>query len=121
MSTRRRGLISSLVSLGTNSGTLAASALWAILVAVLSEEQLLSWGWRRPFLASFLLMIFAVWIRRSLKESPVFEQRADVVDGVALSKDEIAGQDAKHQAAAAAATGTSTIEAALHQKKGSPS
>ncbi|SDS96230.1 MFS transporter, MHS family, metabolite:H+ symporter [Pseudarthrobacter equi] len=115
---RRRGLISSLVSLGTNSGTLAASALWAILVAVLSEEQLLSWGWRLPFLASFLLMIFAVWIRRSLKESPVFEQRADVVDGVALSKDEIAGQDAKRGAAAAAATGTSTIEAALHQKKG---
>ncbi|WP_314216214.1 MFS transporter [Pseudarthrobacter equi] len=115
---RRRGLISSLVSLGTNSGTLAASALWAILVAVLSEEQLLSWGWRLPFLASILLMIFAVWIRRSLKESPVFEQRADVVDGVALSKDEIAGQDAKRGAAAAAATGTSTIEAALHQKKG---
>ncbi len=115
---RRRGLISSLVSLGTNSGTLAASALWAILVAVLSEEQLLSWGWRLPFLASFLLMIFAVWIRRSLKESPVFEQRADVVDGVALSKDEIAGQDAKREAAEAAANGTSTIEAALHQKKG---
>src|SRR4051812_28218846 len=32
---RRRGLISSLVSLGTNSGTLAASGLWAILLAVL--------------------------------------------------------------------------------------
>ena len=114
---RRRGLISSLVCLGTNSGTLAASALWAILVAVLSEEQLLSWGWRIPFLASFLLMIFAVWIRRSLKESPVFEQRADVVDGVALSKEEIAKRDAKREAAAATA-GTSTIEAALHQRKG---
>jgi len=116
---RRRGLISSLVCLGTNSGTLAASALWAILVAVLSEEQLLSWGWRLPFLASFLLMMFAVWIRRSLKESPVFEQRADVVDGVALSKEEIARRDAKLEAAAAAAAaGTSTIEAALHQRKG---
>src|SRR4051794_1751778 len=45
---RRRGLISSLVCLGTNSGTLAASALWAILVAVLSEDQLLTWGWRLP-------------------------------------------------------------------------
>ncbi|MBT2596687.1 MFS transporter [Arthrobacter sp. ISL-72] len=115
---RRRGLISSLVCLGTNSGTLAASALWAILVAVLSEDQLLSWGWRLPFLASFLLMIFAVWIRRSLKESPVFEQRTDVVDGVALSKEEIAKRDAKLEAAAAAAAGTSTIEAALHQRKG---
>ena len=107
---RRRGLISSLVCLGTNSGTLAASGLWAILVSVLPEDQLLSWGWRIPFLASFVLMIFAVWIRRSLKESPVFEQRQDVVDGVALSKKEIAQ--------AAELAGTSTIEAALHQRKG---
>jgi MHS family metabolite:H+ symporter-like MFS transporter len=107
---RRRGLISSLVCLGTNSGTLAASALWAILVSTLPEDQLLSWGWRIPFLASFVLMIFAVWIRRSLKESPVFEQRDDVVDGVALSKQEIA--------AAEELTKTSTIEAALHQRKG---
>ncbi|MBT2534221.1 MHS family MFS transporter [Arthrobacter sp. ISL-48] len=107
---RRRGLISSLVCLGTNSGTLAASGLWAILVSILPEDQLLSWGWRIPFLASFVLMIFAVWIRRSLKESPVFEQRADVVDGVALAKKDIA--------AAAVQAGTSTIEAALHQRKG---
>ncbi|MBQ0853818.1 MHS family MFS transporter [Streptomyces sp. BH-SS-21] len=86
---KRRGLISSLVSLGTNSGTLAASGLWAILLAVLSEDQLLSWGWRLPFLLSFGLMIFAVWVRRSLKESPVFEERPDVVDGVALARDEV--------------------------------
>jgi MFS transporter, MHS family, metabolite:H+ symporter len=72
---QRRGLIASLVALGTNSGTLAASGLWAILISVLSDEQLLSWGWRLPFLLSFLLMIFAVWLRANLKESPVFEER----------------------------------------------
>ena len=102
---RRRGLIASLVCLGTNSGTLAASAVWAILVAVLSEEQLLSWGWRIPFLASFLILIFALWVRRSLKESPVFEQREDVVDGVALSKAEASAKEGK-------------LEQALHQRKG---
>ena len=112
-SARRRGLISSLVCLGTNSGTLGASALWAILAASLSQEDLLSWGWRIPFLASFVIMLFAVWIRRSIKESPVFEQRADVVDGVALTKDRI-----KTAAKAPELAGTSTIEAALHQKKG---
>ncbi|MBT2512358.1 MFS transporter [Arthrobacter sp. ISL-30] len=120
---RRRGLISSLVCLGTNSGTLAASALWAILVGLLPEDQLLSWGWRIPFLASFLLMIFAVWIRRSLKESPVFEQREDVVDGVALSRREITGAKAAASTVAAGNTGVdtksaSTIEKALHQRKG---
>ncbi|GAB2820138.1 MFS transporter [Streptomyces daliensis] len=86
---KRRGLVSSLVSLGTNSGTLAASGLWAVLLAVLSEEQLLSWGWRLPFLLSFGLMIFAVWLRTGLKESPVFEERPDVVDGVAMTRDEV--------------------------------
>lgn len=109
-SARRRGIISSLVCLGTNSGTLGASALWAILVSSLPQDQLLSWGWRIPFLASFVIMLFAIWIRRSIKESPVFEERADVVDGVALSKREIA--------AAEELAKTSTIEAALHQKKG---
>ncbi|GAB2495825.1 MFS transporter [Promicromonospora xylanilytica] len=104
---RRRGLVASLVSLGTNSGTLAASALWALLLAVLSEEQLLSWGWRLPFLLSFVLMIFAVWIRTNVKESPVFEARADVVDGVALTRDEVAS-----------ATAEPVLQAAIKQRKG---
>ncbi len=114
---RRRGLIASLVCLGTNSGTLAASALWALLLAVLSEEQLLSWGWRLPFLLSFGLMIFAVWLRRRLKESPVFEQREDVVDGVALSKEELAAAS-RADAAAEGDAERSALEAALHQRKG---
>jgi MHS family metabolite:H+ symporter-like MFS transporter len=107
---RRRGLISSLVCLGTNSGTLAASGAWVLLVATLSDEQLLSWGWRIPFLISFVLLIVAVWVRRSIKESPVFESRDDVVDGVALTKQQ-AIEAAKEK-------GESTIEAALRQKKG---
>jgi MHS family metabolite:H+ symporter-like MFS transporter len=101
---RRRGLIASLVSLGTNSGTLAASALWALLIGVLSDQQLLSWGWRLPFLLSFVLMVFAVWLRRNLKESPVFEERPDVVDGVALSRAELETQG--------------VLEAGLRQRKG---
>ncbi|HWU05163.1 MAG TPA: MFS transporter [Streptomyces sp.] len=110
---RRRGLIASLVSLGTNSGTLAASGLWAILLAVLTEEQLLSWGWRLPFLLSFGLMFFAFWLRRGLKESPVFEERPDVVDGVALARDEveavIADTDRQHG---------DVLAAGIRQRKG---
>ncbi|MFD5321764.1 MFS transporter [Streptomyces sp. NPDC127098] len=108
--TRRRGLIASLVSLGTNSGTLAASGLWAILLAVLSEDQLLSWGWRLPFLLSFLLLVFAVWLRRSLKESPVFEERPDVVDGVAMTRGELEDTASREE--------TGTLEAGLRQRKG---
>ena len=85
----RRGLVGSLVALGTNSGTLLASAIWGVLVDAMSDETLLSWGWRVPFLGSVVILLFAVWIRRSLKESPVFEARADVKDGVAVSRSEL--------------------------------
>ncbi|WP_433517552.1 MFS transporter [Nonomuraea sp. CA-143628] len=107
---RRRGLVASLVSLGTNTGTLAASGLWAILLAVLSEDQLLSWGWRVPFLLSFVLMIFAVWVRRNLKESPVFEERPDVVDGVAMSRSQAEAAFQKKD--------EGVLEAGLKQRKG---
>ncbi|MFJ9588115.1 MFS transporter [Streptomyces acidicola] len=111
--TKRRGLVSSLVSLGTNSGTLAASGVWAILLAVLSEEQLLSWGWRLPFLMSFGLLLFAVWLRRNLKESPVFEERPDVVDGVAMTRSEV------ESAVTEGAEGdTGLLEAGMKQRKG---
>ncbi|MFI9024056.1 MFS transporter [Streptomyces sp. NPDC053560] len=112
---KRRGLISSLVSLGTNSGTLAASGLWAVLLAVLSEEQLVSWGWRLPFLLSFALMLFAVWLRRNLKESPVFEERADVVDGVAMSRAEVATAVAHDTVEEQQ---QSVLEAGIRQRKG---
>ena len=114
----RRGVIASLVSLGTNSGTLAASGLWAILLAVLSDQQLLEWGWRVPFLLSFVLMIFAVWLRSNLKESPVFEERADVVDGVALSRSDLAALSRSEVEAADAEQPESVLEAGLKQRKG---
>ncbi|EOZ6581242.1 MFS transporter [Klebsiella michiganensis] len=70
----KRGIISSLVAMGTNCGTLSATAIWAVMFFVLVREQLVAWGWRVPFLASVVVMIFAIWLRLNLKESPVFEK-----------------------------------------------
>ncbi|WJD48435.1 MULTISPECIES: MFS transporter [unclassified Enterobacter] len=70
----KRGIISSLVAMGTNCGTLSATAIWAFMFFVLDREELVAWGWRIPFLASVVVMIFAIWLRMNLKESPVFEQ-----------------------------------------------
>lgn len=70
----KRGIISSLVAMGTNCGTLSATAIWAVMFFALDREALLAWGWRIPFLASVVVMIFAIWLRLNLKESPVFEQ-----------------------------------------------
>ncbi|WOF23357.1 MFS transporter [Microbacterium betulae] len=85
----RRGVIASLVALGTNCGTLLASGIWALLLFVMVEEDVVAWGWRIPFIGSAVIMLFALWVRFNLKESPVFEERSDVVDGRALSRDEM--------------------------------
>lgn len=73
----KRGIISSLVAIGTNCGTLSATAIWALMFFLLDKEELLVWGWRVPFLASVVVMIFAIWLRRNLKESPVFENTSE--------------------------------------------
>ncbi|PWC20475.1 MFS transporter [Brenneria roseae subsp. roseae] len=70
----KRGIISSLVAMGTNCGTLSATAIWAVMFFALDREELLAWGWRIPFLASVIVMLFAIWLRMHLKESPVFEK-----------------------------------------------
>ncbi|EHD22994.1 MULTISPECIES: MFS transporter [Brenneria] len=70
----KRGIISSLVAMGTNCGTLSATAIWAVMFFALDREELLAWGWRIPFLASVVVMLFAIWLRLNLKESPVFEK-----------------------------------------------
>ena len=73
----KRGIISSLVAMGTNCGTLSATAIWAVMFFALDREELIAWGWRVPFLASVVVMIFAIWLRMNLKESPVFEKVND--------------------------------------------
>lgn len=86
---KRRGIIASLVALGTNCGTLLASGIWAILLVAYSEDEVIAWAWRIPFIASAVIMLFAIWVRFNLKETPVFEERDDVVDGKALSREEV--------------------------------
>ncbi|WP_168393398.1 MFS transporter [Erwinia amylovora] len=72
--TRRRGLVSSIIALGSNSGTLLASLVW-LAVVQMDQRSLLEWGWRIPFLCSSLIALVALWIRRNLKETPVFERK----------------------------------------------
>src|SRR6184192_1011346 len=38
------------------------------------EATFLAWGWRVPFLLSFILLAVGLWIRHRVAESPVFER-----------------------------------------------
>ncbi|NYI06232.1 MFS transporter [Allostreptomyces psammosilenae] len=70
---RSRGLWASAAQVGPPLGNLMANGVLALLGAVLSEEQFLSWGWRVAFLLSAVLVIFGLWIRAELEETPVFK------------------------------------------------
>ena len=70
---KRRGLVASIIAIGSNSGTLLASLVW-LLVLQLDKEDLMSWGWRIPFLASILIAGVALYLRRHVRETPVFER-----------------------------------------------
>jgi MHS family metabolite:H+ symporter-like MFS transporter len=76
---KRRGLVSSIIGLGSNSGTLLASLTW-LLVLQMDKETLLSWGWRIPFLCSMLIAVVALVIRQHLRETPVFERQKALLE-----------------------------------------
>jgi len=69
----RRGRLASLVMTGAALGTALGAVAW-ILVQMLPEPALMSWGWRLVFLSSLLVTIAAMIIRRKLYESPVFQE-----------------------------------------------
>jgi len=71
--TRSRGLLGSMVQIGFPIGVLAAVGMFA-LVSKLPEQELMSWGWRVPFLISILLVGVGLYIRLRLVETPVFRQ-----------------------------------------------
>lgn len=71
---KRRGFDVSFVNLGLVVGTALGAALVGILYATLSEEQMLTFGWRIPFLISIVLGIIALLLRRRMEETDAFEQ-----------------------------------------------
>ncbi|MCK6067971.1 MULTISPECIES: MFS transporter [Microbacterium] len=67
-----RGLLASWMQLGVPAGNLLAVGALYVMQAVMPEEQFLAWGWRIPFLASAVLVVFCFWIRAAVEESPLF-------------------------------------------------
>jgi MFS family permease len=69
----RRGFWGSFAPLGVSIGNLLAAGAFA-LVTPLPREDLLSWGWRLPFLASFLLILVGIFVRLRVAETPVYTE-----------------------------------------------
>ncbi|HBX14956.1 MFS transporter [Leclercia adecarboxylata] len=69
----RRGYFTAWSQMGV-SGGFVLSAFAFYLVQKLPEEDLMSWGWRVPFLLSILIFLVGVYIRKNIRESKAFSQ-----------------------------------------------
>jgi len=70
---RSRGFYTSIGQAGIASGGLL-STLAMTLVSQLPDDQLYSWGWRIPFLVSFVLLAVGTYTRVRISESPLFKE-----------------------------------------------
>jgi MHS family alpha-ketoglutarate permease-like MFS transporter len=70
----RRGRYSSFFYISTGAAVLLASLLGALLTAVLSKDELASYGWRIPFLVGGVLGLIGLWLRRAMPETDQFEE-----------------------------------------------
>jgi MFS family permease len=65
-----RGIIASSTAAGTTLGFILGSGTAWLVNYSLGAEVSADWGWRIPFLASLLLVVFGYFLRRGIEEPP---------------------------------------------------
>jgi MFS family permease len=70
----RRGFYASFTLQGVQFGQILAAAIFLPLAHYMPEEAFNSWGWRIPFLLSFVVIVAGYMIRRNVEETPAFKQ-----------------------------------------------
>jgi MFS family permease len=68
----KRGFAASFVNAGAPSGAVLGTLIMGVFSA-LPNAQFLAWGWRVPFLLSFVLLAVGMFIRLKVSESPIFQ------------------------------------------------
>ncbi|MFF9606726.1 glycine betaine/L-proline transporter ProP [Streptomyces sp. NPDC014684] len=71
---KRRGYFGSFLEFGTLAGYVGASGLVVVLSSFLSDDQMLHWGWRVPFLVAAPLGLIGLYLRLKLDETPAFRK-----------------------------------------------
>lgn len=70
----RRGFYASFTMQGVQAGQIFAAAVFLPLAYYMPTEAFNTWGWRIPFLLSFIVIVAGYIIRREVDESLAFEE-----------------------------------------------
>ena len=71
---RRRGYFTSWIQTTASLGLLLSLVVVQLFRSLLGDEDFAIYGWRFPFLVSFVLLVASVWMRLQLNESPAFRR-----------------------------------------------
>lgn len=70
----RPGFFGSFVSAAVFLGLVLGTVTFTGLSGLLSDDAMLAWGWRLPFLLSVVIVLVGLYIRRRISETPAFTQ-----------------------------------------------
>ncbi|MFD3507780.1 MFS transporter [Nocardia sp. NPDC058666] len=87
---RKRGFYGSFLEVGTLAGFTLGNLVALLLVNVLDDATMDSWGWRIPFMVAGPLGLIGMYLRSRVEESPVFlevERQDDTEETVGVYRD----------------------------------
>ena len=70
----RRGFYGAYAQAGAPVGVILANIAFIYVSSLTTEEYFLSWGWRIPFLISFVLVIISMYIQLRLEDTRAFKE-----------------------------------------------
>jgi MFS family permease len=68
----KRGYYTSFIQVTATLGLFVSLGVILGVKKMMSDADFKAWGWRLPFLLSIVLVMISLWIRLTLKESPLF-------------------------------------------------
>ncbi|ULR49839.1 MFS transporter [Streptomyces deccanensis] len=72
----RRALYAAVPNVGPSLGFLLSTAVILPTLNIVGRDGFTDWAWRVPFLLSAVLVVVGLWVRTTVSESPVFQDRA---------------------------------------------
>ncbi len=69
----RRGIALAILFFGINLGLLLGSLVTTIMTSILSQQEILAYGWRIPFILGGFFGIISIFLRRYLHETAAFK------------------------------------------------
>ena len=88
----RRGYYTSWIQTTATLGLFLSLIVILVIQNWLGKDAFAAWGWRIPFILSFVLLGISVWIRLSLSESPAFQRMKEEGKGSKAPLSEAFGQ-----------------------------